>query len=171
MVIYSKPSFAVGLYLLRKFAIALSLPLESSIFQLVFTFPFNVILVMTVGLIVGIVRIFTRKPTRVNHSMVNVERQPAQEDEDEVSILTRGATLKNPPQIVEDEMPRSFKGSNEGVVELYDWFYRFAQGRLRGIGDNMTPRELMTIVSGRIPSQGVLLLEYLVTSYEFAYRR
>jgi hypothetical protein len=32
----------------------------------------------------------------------------------------------------------------------------------------MTPREFMSIVSGRIPSEGVPALEYLVTSFEIA---
>jgi hypothetical protein len=120
---------------------------------------------MTVVLIVGIVRIFTRKTTRINDSIVDVERQPAEEEE---SILTRGAKLNGPKQMVEKEMPRSFKGSEEGVIELYNWFYCFSQGRLGGFGVNMTPREFMRFVSGRIPSQGDLPLEYLVTSFEIA---
>lgn len=123
---------------------------------------------MAVVLIVGIIRIFTRKPTRINHSMVEVERQPAQEVEEEVSKLARGVNLKSPQQMVEEEMPRSFKGSRKGVVELYNWFYRFVQRRLGGISDNMTPRELMSVVSGRIPSQEALPLEYMVTSFEIA---
>ena len=168
MAEFFTPSSAVGLGFVRKFAIAASLPIESSLFQLVLTFPFNVLLVMTVVLIVWIVRIFTKKPTHNSHSMADIERQPAQEAEEEVFILARGATLKAPMQIVEEEMPRSFKGSVEGVVELYTWFYRFAQGRLGGIGDNMTPRELMRAVSGRIPSQGGFPLEYLVTCFEIA---
>ena len=165
MAVYSKPSSAVGLYFARKIAVASSLPLESSLLQLALTFPFNVLLAMTVVLIVGTIRMFTRKPTRINHSMVDVERITAHEAEEEASILAP-ANLKDPMQIVEKEMPRSFKGSKEAVIELYTWFYRFAQGRLGGIGDNMTPRELMSVVSGRIPSQGAIPLEYLVTSFE-----
>ena len=161
-------SSAVDLYFVRKFAIAASLPIESNLLQLVLTFPFNVLLAMTVVLIVGIVRIFTKKPTHNRHSMADIERQPAQEAEEKVPILARGATLKAPIQIVEEEMPRSFKGSNEGIVELYTWFYRFAQRRLGGIGDNMTPREFMRAVSDRIHSKGGLPLEYLVTSFEVA---
>jgi len=168
MAVFSTPSSAVGLYFVRKLKVALSLPLESSLLQFVLTFPFNVLLAMTVVLIVGTVRIFTRKPARIIDSMVDVERQPEQEAEEEVSILARGAVLKGPMQMVEEEIPRSFKGSKEGVIELYNWFYSFAQGRLGGIGDNMTPREFMRVVSGRIPSQGALPLEYLVTSFEIA---
>ncbi|MHC4690382.1 MAG: hypothetical protein ACYS5F_12210 [Planctomycetota bacterium] len=166
MAVYSKPSSAVGLYFARKIAVALSLPLESGLLELVLTFPFNVLLVMTVVLIVWIVRIFTGKPPHINHSMVDVESQPAQEAEKEMSILARGTILKGPMLV--EEMPRNFKGSKEGVVKLYIWFYRFAQGRLGGIADNMTPREFMSVVSGRIPSQGVIPLEYLVTSFEIA---
>jgi hypothetical protein len=157
-----------GLYFARKLEVELSLPLETSLLQLVMTFPFNVLLAMTVVLIVGIIRIFTRKPTRINHPMIDLERQPAQKAEEEVSILARGANVKGSMQMVEKEIPRSFKGSKEGILKLYNWFYRFAQGRLGGIADNMTPRELMRVVSGRIPSQGALPLEYLVTSFEIA---
>ena len=167
MAVYSKPSSAVGLYFTRKIAEASSLPLESSLLQLVLTFPFNIILAMTVVLIVGIVRIFTRKTKRKNDSMVNGERQPTQEAE-EVSILAHGANLKGPQQIMENKMPRNFKDSKKGVIELYNWFYRFSQRRLGGITDNLTPRELMSVVSGRIPSQGALPLEYLVTGFEIA---
>ena len=168
MAVFSTPSSAVGLYFVRKLKVALSLPLESSLLQFVLTFPFNVLLGMTVVLIVGTVRIFTRKPARIIDSMVDVERQPELEAEEEVSKLARRANLKSPMQMVEEEMPRSFKGSKEGVIELYNWFYCFSQGRLGGFGDNMTPREFMRFVSGRIPSQGDLPLEYLVTSFEIA---
>ena len=167
MAVYSKPSSAVGLYFTRKIAVASSLPLESSLLQLVLTFPFNVILAMTVVLIIGIVQIFTRQTKRKNDSMVNGERQPTQETE-EVSILAHRANLKGPKQIMENKMPRNFKDSKKGVIELYNWFYRFAQGMLDGIADNMTPRELMSVVSDRIPSQGALPLEHLVTSFEIA---
>ena len=168
MAIYSKLSSAVSLYFMRKIAVALSLPLESSLLQLVITFPFNVLLAMAVVLIVGIVRIFTRKPTRINDSMVDLEKQSTQEAEQEVSILARGANLKGHNPMKEKEMPRSFKDSKKGVIELYNWFYRFSQRRLGGIADNMTPRELLSVVSGRIPSQGALPLEYLVRSFEIA---
>ena len=167
MALYSKPSSAVGLYFARILTVALSLPLESSLCEIVLTFPFNVLLAMTVVLIVGTVRIFTRKPTTINHSMVGVKIQSAQDAGEGVSKLVRGANLSS-MQMVEEEMPRSFKGSREGVLTLYTWFYRFAQGRLGGIGDNLTPREFMGIISGRIPSQGTLPLEYLVTSFEIS---
>lgn len=168
MATYFKPLSAVGSYFMRKLTVAISLPLKSSLLYLVLTFPFNIILVMTVVFIVVIVRIFTRKTTRINDSIVDMERQSSQENDGEESILTRGAKLKSPKQMAEKEMPRSFKGSMEGVIELYNWFYRFSQWRLGGFGDNMTPREFMKFVSGRIPSQGDLPLEYLVTSFEIA---
>jgi hypothetical protein len=166
MAVISKPSSAVGLYFMRKLLVATSFPIEASFLQLVLTFPFNVLLVMTMVLIVGIIRIFTKKPTRINHSMVDMEKRP--EHEVNARARERRSTLKGSTQWVEEEIPKSFEGSKEGVVELYTWFYRFAQGRLGGIGENMTPRELLRVVSGRIPSQGALPLEYLVTSFEIA---
>jgi hypothetical protein len=161
------PSSVFSSIFARNLEVALSLPLESSLLQLATTFPFNVILVMTVVLIVGIVRIFTKKPKPIIQSMVDVESQPTHVAEVEGTKLARGANRKSTVQMVE-EMPRSFEDSKAGVVELYDWFYRFIQAELDGICDNMTPRELLRVVSSRIPSQGAIPLEYLVTSFEIA---
>ncbi len=164
MAVNTKPSSIVGSYLAKKIVIALGLPLESSLLQLVTTFPFNVILALTVVLIVGIIRIFTKKPRRLNRSLVDAENQPAHETA-EISKLVRGTNLES-PMPMEEEMPRSFNGDKDGIVKLYDWFYRYARWKLGGISDNMTPREFMSVVSGKVPSQGALPLEYLVTSFE-----
>ena len=167
MAVYSNPSSAAGLFFVRKLAVALGLPLESSLLQLVLTFPFNVLLAMIVVLIAGTARILTRKPTSINHSKIEVEIQSALEDGEEVSIVVRGSNSMSPMQMVE-EMPRSFNSCKDGVVVLYNWFYGFAHSRLVGIADNITPRELLSIVSDSIPSQGVIPLEYLVTSFEIS---
>lgn len=166
MAVYTKPSSIIGSYFAKKIIIALSLPLESSLLQLVTTFPFNVILALTAVLIVGIIRIFTKKPRRLNRSLVDAESQPAHETAAEVSKLVPGTNLKRHMQRGEEEMPRSFKGDKDGIVKLYDWFYRYARWKLEGISDNMTPREFMSVVSGKIPPQGAIPLEYLVTSFE-----
>jgi hypothetical protein len=70
--------------------------------------------------------------------------------------------------MVEEEMPRSFESNKDGIVKLYNWFYRFAQWRLGGIANNITPRELVNVVSGRIPSEGASALKYIVTCFEIA---
>lgn len=167
MAAYSIPSYTAGMQFTWKSAVALDLPLESSLFQLVLTFPYNVILAMAAVLLVGTVLAFTRKPAR--SSIPDVESQTTPKDDGEEPKFTREGYMENhPAQAVEEEIPRSFEGNKDGIVKLYNWFYRFTQWKLGGIVDNMTPREFMSIVSGRIPSEGAPALEYLVTSFEIA---
>jgi len=169
MAAYSIPSYTMDLHFTWKSAVALDLPLESSLFQLVMTFPYNVILAMAAVLVVGTVLAFTRKPARSSIPVVDVESQTTPKDGGEEPKFTRKDYTENhPAQVVEEEIPRSFEGYKDGVVKLYNWFYRFAQWKFGGIADNMTPREFMSIVSGRIPSEGAPALEYLVTSFEIA---
>jgi hypothetical protein len=167
MAAYSIPSYTAGSHFTWKSAVALDLPLESSLIQLVLTFPYNVILAMAAVLIVGTVLAFTRKPAR--SSIPDVESQTTPKDGGEEPKFTRKGNMENhPAQAVEEEIPRSFEGNKDGIIKLYNWFYRFTQWKLGGIADNMTPREFMSIVSGRIPSEGAPALEYLVTSFEIA---
>ena len=172
MAIYSKLSYSVNLYFAWKSVDALDLPLESSLFQIIMTFPFNVILVIAAVLVVGIILAFTRKPARSNTPKVDVESQPTQKAGGAMPKITREVNLEGHPvevvQGVEEEIPRSFEGNKDGVVKLYNWFYRFAQWRLGGIADNITPREFVNIVSGRIPSEGTSALIYFVTCFEIA---
>ena len=168
MAAHSIPSYTAGLHFTWKSAVALDLPLDSSLFQLVLTFPYNVILAMAAVLIVGTVLAFTRKPAR-SIPKIDVESQTTPEDGGEEPKFTREGDMEShPAQAVEEEIPRSFEGNEDGIIKLYNWFYRFAQWKLGGIANNMTPREFMSIVSGRIPSEGDPTLKYLVTSFEIA---
>ena len=169
MTAYSIPSYTMGLHFTLKSTVASDLPLESSLFQLVMTFPFNVILAMAAVLVVGTVLAFTRKPARPSLPVVDVESQttPAKEGE-EPKFTRKDYTENHLAQVVEEEIPRSFEGNKDGIVKLYNWFYRFAQSKLGGIVNNMTPMEFMGIVSGRIPSEGAPALKYLVMSFEIA---
>lgn len=167
MAAYSIPSYTVGLHFTWKSAVTLDLPLESSLIQLVLTFPYNVILAMAAVFIVGTVLAFTRKPAR--SSKPDVESQTTPKEGGEEPKFTRKGDMENhPAQAVEEEIPQSFEGHKDGIIKLYNWFYKFTQWKLGGIADNMTPREFMSIVSGRIPSEGAPALEYLVTSFEIA---
>jgi len=132
------------------------------------TFPFNVILGVAAVLVIGVVLAFTRKPARSNTLQVDLERQPTQAD-GAMPKFAREVNLEgHPVQMVEEEMPRSFESNKDGIVKLYNWFYRFAQWRLGGIANNITPRELVNVVSGRIPSEGASALKYIVTCFEIA---
>ena len=172
MATYSKLSYSVKLYFARKSVVALDPPLESNLFQLVSTFPFNVILAMAAVLVVGTVLAFTRKPARSNTPKVDVEIQPTQKADGAMPKFTREVNLEGHPvqvvQMVEEEMPRNFESNKDEIVNLYNWFYRFAQWRLGGVADNITPREFVNVVSGRIPSEGASALKYFVTCFEIA---
>ena len=147
---------------------ALDPPLESNLFQSIMTFPFNVILGVAAVLVIGVVLAFTRKPARSNTLQIDLESQPTQAD-GAMPKFSREVNLEgHPVQMVEEEMPRSFESNKDGIVKLYNWFYRFAQWRLGGIANNITPRELVNVVSGRIPSEGASALKYIVTCFEIA---
>ena len=169
MGVYTKLAITGVSYSFFEIASTLRLPLEPELLRIITTFPFNVILAMTAFLVVGIILAFTRKPTRSKKADVDVNGQPTQKVEEEMHHFVQGAdVVSRPAQEVEEEMPRRFEDYKGGVVKLYNWFYGFTQRRLRGITDNMTPREFESVVLGGIPSDGAPALEYLVTSFEIA---
>jgi hypothetical protein len=169
MRVYAKHALAGGSYSLLEVEETLRIPLAPELLQLITTFPFNVILAVTAFLVIGIILAFTRKPTRSKKANVDVNGQPMQKVDEKMHHSVQEANIVGrPAQEFEEEMPRRFEGNKDGVVKLYNWFYRFAQRRLNGITDNMTPRELESVVLGIIPSNGVPALEYLVTSFEIA---
>jgi hypothetical protein len=169
MSVYAKHALAGGSYSLLEVEETLRIPLAPELLQLITTFPFNVILAVTAVLVIGTILAFTRKPTRSKKANVDVNGQPMQKVDEKMHHSVQEANIVGrPAQEVEEEMPQRFEGNKDGVVKLYNWFYRFAQKRLNGITDNMTPRELESVVLGMIPSDGVSALEYLVTSFEIA---
>ena len=135
------------------------LPIE--LLQLVTTFPFNVILVMVLVLIVGIIFTLTRKPAYSSNPSKSVNGQKVSQNIHGSDILDQG------PEI-EEEIPENFKNYLDGVIELYSWFFRFVQKRFVGIADNMTPREFKDAVLLRSPSTVASALDYLVTVFEIA---
>ena len=169
MKVYAKHVLKGGSYSLLEVAEASRIPLVPELLQIITTFPLNVVLAVTAFLVIGIVFTFTRKPTRSKKANVDVEGQPMQKvDEGTPHSVQEANMVGRPAQEVEEEMPRRFEGNKEGVVKLYNWFYRFAQRRLNGVTGNMTPKEFESVVAGMIPPDGVSSLEYLVTSFEIA---
>jgi hypothetical protein len=149
--------------------VAQQLPQESELLQIITAFPFNVILAMAAVLIIGTVLSFTRKPARPLQPKVDVMSRSVQEAVNEAPQRPQGADgMSRNAQRVEEEMPQHFEGYRDGVVKLYNWFYRFTQRRFEGIADSMTPREFKRAISNRIPSDGASALEYLVTIFEIA---
>lgn len=171
MAAYSKASSLFSLYCARLMTVAMSLPIESNIFQLVLTFPFNILLALSGILVVWTIRLFTKKPTRKNSTMVDLETQSVNGSVANFSMsLTsnKDVIVTRPIEEVLEEIPRNFNGSREGIISLYNWFFLFAKIKFRGIADNMTPQEFLSVVSSKLPSKGIKPLEYLVTSCEIA---
>ncbi len=169
MEVYVEHAHATGSYSFFEIAVTLSLPLEPELLQMITTFPFNVILAVTAFLVIGIILTFTRKPNRSKKANVEVNSQSSQKVDEEMSHSLQAANMVGRPvQEVEEEMPRRFEGNKDGVVKLYNWFYRYAQSRINGVTDNMTPKEFESVVLGVIPTDGVSALIYLVTSFEIA---
>jgi len=119
--------------------------LPPELLQVVTTFPFNVILVMTIALIVGIVYSYTRKPAHSSKPFNGV-------DIEEMSQSLQGSDALSQAAEIEEEIPLLFEDYADGVVKLYSWFYRFTQRRFVGIADNMTPREFKDAVLLKSPS-------------------
>ena len=134
--------------------------LPTELLQVVMTFPFNVITVMVIALIVGIVFSLTRRPAHFSKPStgVDIERERSIEGSDALSQTVE----------VEEEIPQHFEGYVDGVVKLYTWFYRFVQRRFVGIPDNMTPREFKDTVLLKCPSTVTSALDYLVSAFEIA---
>jgi len=169
MGVYTKHTLTGGSYSLLEVEETLRMPLTPELLQIITTFPFNVILAVTAFLVIGTILAFTRKPTRPKKANVDVNSQPMQKLDREMPHSVKEANMVGrAAQEVEEEIPRRFEGNKDGVVKLYNWFHRFAQRRLNGITDNMTPREFESVVLGMIPSEGVSALEYLVMSFEIA---
>jgi hypothetical protein len=146
-------------YIINAQAGNMHLPLE--LLQLVTTFPFNVILVMVIALIVGIVYSYTRRPAHSSKPFNGV-------DIEEMSQSLQGSDALSQAAEIEKEIPQLFEDYADGVVKLYSWFYRFTQRRFVGIPDNMTPREFKDAVLLKSPSTVASTLDYLVAIFEIA---
>ena len=144
-----------------RIAQAVNTRLPPELLQVVSTFPFNVILVLAVALIVGTVFSFTRRPAHSSKPSTGV-------DVEEMSQSIQGSDALGQAAEVEEEIPQLFEGYVDGIVKLYSWFYRFAQRRFVGIADNMTPREFQDAVLLKSSSTVASALDYLVTVFEIA---
>jgi transglutaminase-like putative cysteine protease len=126
------------------FGIAVSIPPtpKPSVFMIITTFPYNVIIFTGFAVVIGSVLVLTRKQEAL--SQVTVHDEP------------------------EEEMPRDYEDYKDGIVKLFNWFYARSRRRLEGIDDSLTPREFQNLVLPGIPEKGEPALEYLVTAFEIA---
>jgi transglutaminase-like putative cysteine protease len=126
------------------FGIAVRIPPtpKPSVFMIITTFPYNVIIFTGFALVIGSVLVLTRKKEATSQVRVKEE--------------------------IEEEIPRDYEDYKDGIVKLFNWFYARSRRRLEGIDDSMTPREFQGMVLPRIPEKGEPALEYLVTAFEIA---
>ena len=127
------------------FGIAVRMPPtpKPSVFMIITTFPYNVIIFAGFAVVVGSVLVVTRKNASIAQS-VKIEEE------------------------AEEEMPRDYEDYKDGIVKLFNWFYARSRRRLKGIDDSLTPREFQDAVLPGIPEKGEPALEYLVTAFEIA---
>jgi hypothetical protein len=126
------------------FGIAVRIPPtpKPSVFMIITTFPYNVIIFTGFAAVIGSVLVLTRKKESIAQS----------------------AKVKE----IEEEMPRDYENYKDGIVKLFNWFYARSRRRLEGIDDSLTPREFQDAVLPGIPEKGESALEYLVTAFEIA---
>jgi transglutaminase-like putative cysteine protease len=126
------------------FGIAVRIPStpKPSVFMIITTFPYNVIIFTGFALVIGSVLVLTRKKEAT--SQITIHDEP------------------------EEEMPRDYKDYKDGIVKLFNWFYSRSRRKLEGIDDSLTPREFQGVVLPWIPEKGEPALEYLVTAFEIA---
>ena len=126
------------------FGIAVRIPPtpKPSVFMIITTFPYNVIIFAGFAVVIGSVLVLTRKKEGIAQSAIVEE--------------------------AEEEMPRDYEDYKDGIVKLFNWFYARSRRRLEGIDDSLTPREVQDVVLQWIPEKGEPALEYLVTAFEIA---
>ena len=130
-------------------AVTLRPPPQPGLLQMLTMYPYNVMLAAAALVSIGAVVLLQRrrrKPT-VQRAVVEARREV---------------------EVREEELPRYFEDYKDGIVKLFNWFYRAAQRRFDGIDDSLTPREFQGVLVGKIPSRGASALEYLVTAFEIA---
>jgi len=126
------------------FGIAVRIPPtpKPSVFMIITTYPYNVIIFTGFAVVIGSVLVLTRKKESIAQSAIVEE--------------------------AEEEMPRDYEDYKDGIVKLFNWFYARSRRRLEGIDDSLTPREVQDVVLRWIPEKGEPALEYLVTAFEIA---
>ena len=132
----------------NSFGVSVLLPpqADTGLLQLLTSFPTNLI-VFTSGLVViGAVYLYTQKKAPLI---------PIVEEEDDYDYE-------------EDLLPLTYNDYKEGVVKVFNRFYRKNRRRYKIITESMTPREFQYTIMNKIPQKGESALEYLITAFEIA---
>jgi hypothetical protein len=130
-------------------AVSMRLPPQPSLLQILTTFPYNIIL-MAAGatVLIGAVVVMSRK----SGSPITLTRQ-----EEAESVLEEI-----------DEGPLVYENYKEGIVKLFNRFYRKNQRMYSEVTESMTPREFQDALLRRIQPNSTQALDYLVTAFEIA---
>ena len=123
-------------------------PSIQSLLIMLTTFPYNLALAGTFAAIGVAVVLARRKGHPQLPQIVEEEAQPAEAPDDEGYLL--------------------FTSYKEGIVKLFNHFYKSTQRRYGEIQAFLTPREFQHILLRKIPEKGVSALEDLVTAFEIA---
>jgi len=130
-------------------AVSMRLPPQPSLLQVLTTFPYNIILMAAGAMVlVGAVVVMSRR----GRSPITLTRK--EEAESELEEI--------------DEGPLVYENYKEGIVKLFNRFYRKNQRMYSEVTDSMTPREYQDALLRRIQPNGAQALDYLVTAFEIA---
>jgi len=119
---------------------------DTGLLALITSFPANLI-IFTSGLaVIGIVYIYTQKKTQ---KMPAIPEEEEYDDEDYT-------------------IPITYSDYKDGVVKVFNRFYRKNRRRYKNVTKSMTPREFQYTILKKIPKKGESALEYLITAFEIA---
>jgi hypothetical protein len=130
-------------------AVSLRLPPQPSLLQVLTTFPYNIIIMVAVAtVLVGAVVVMSR---RGGSPIPLTQREEPESEPEEI-----------------DEGPLVYESYKEGIVKIFNRFYRKNQRMYSQVTESMTPREFQDILLKKIPPTSTPALDYLVTAFEIA---
>ncbi len=129
-------------------SIDVQIPPSPSFLSLLTTFPYSILLVGSIAIVIGL--IFALGTRRNQPELITVQLKPPLDDD------------------IDFDSPLSFRTYEEGVVKLFNRFFRKAKRTYPEIEDSLTPREFEYYLLTKIPSGSEFALDDLVTSFEVA---
>jgi hypothetical protein len=128
-------------------------PDATNIFGLLFTFPYNIGVALSVAITVGFYA--ARRNARMQEELMMEPPRPR--------VVQRREYIG-----FEDGVPLEYTSYEEGVVKLFNRFFVSMQRIYPDFDETLTPREFQYLLMERIPQNADALLEDLVTGYEIA---
>jgi len=145
-ITYSNSEYYIGTN--STFGVSVTIPPEVSLFALITSFPYNILIISGIISVIGIGLVMSRR-------------------DEEVEILVPRKRFDDKPMI-DDDTPLTFDTYEEGIVKIFNRFYNTAQRIHPEIADSLTPREFERIILSKIPPVSDFALDDLVTCFEIA---